>query len=330
MRPRDLRLPGGTYAPPDEHTRLMVRIARMYHEQGLRQSDIAEQLHVSQPRVSRLLKRAVEVGVVRTTVSEPGGVFTELERSLESIFGVIEAVVVDPDGQDELRALGSAAGTYLETTLIGGDRIGISSWSSSLLAAVEALRPSNARVADAVVQLVGGLGESRVQVEASRLLTSLAAATGGEPIFLPAPGVLGSAAARDSLMADASVASVASYWPQLTIALVGIGTTEPSPMLQRSGNAISEADQEVLRASGAVGDVCLRYFDAHGELVETDFDDRVIGISPETLRAIPRRIGVGGGVRKAGAIRGALLGGWVNVLITDVATARELVNGSAP
>lgn len=313
------------YSAGDEHTRLMVRIARMYHEQGLRQADIARELHVSQPRVSRLLKRAGEVGIVRTTVSEPAGVFTELERRLEARYGVAEVVVVDPGTDaDELRSLGSAAATYLETTLTGGDSIGISSWSASLLAAVDALRPSTAPVASTVVQLVGGVGESRVQVDATRLLTRLAAATGAEPIFLPAPGLLGSAAARDSLMADASVLNVASRWPQLTIALVGIGTTEPSPLLRSSGNAITEDDQERLRASGAVGDVCLRFFDADGAPVLTGFDERVIGITPEALRAIPRRIAVAGGVRKAPAIRGALLGGWVNVLITDVETARAL------
>ncbi|MDN4483311.1 sugar-binding transcriptional regulator [Demequina lignilytica] len=310
----------------DDQTRLMVRIARMYHEQGLRQSEIASELHVSQPRVSRLLKRAVEVGIVRTTVTEPGGVFTELERTLERRFGLAEAVVVDPGADaDELRALGSAAATYLETTLIGGDRIGISSWSASLLAAVESLRPSHQPVAQTVVQLVGGVGESRVQVDATRLLTRLAAATGAEPVFLPAPGLLGTAAARDSLAADSSVTSVAAHWPGLTMALVGIGTTEPSPLLRSSGNAISEADQDRLRSSGAVGDVCLRYFDADGEPVRTDFDERVIGITPETLRAIPRRIAVAGGVRKAPAIRGALRGGWITVLITDAATARALV-----
>ena len=40
-----------------EDTRLMTRVARMYHEQGVRQPEIAERLNISQPRVSRLLKK---------------------------------------------------------------------------------------------------------------------------------------------------------------------------------------------------------------------------------------------------------------------------------
>ena len=43
----------------------------------------------------------------------------------------------------------------------------------------------------------------------------------------------------------------------------------------------------------------------------------MLGIDPATLGSIRRRIGVAGGERKVDAIRGALRGGWINVLITD-------------
>ncbi|HEY3436241.1 MAG TPA: sugar-binding transcriptional regulator [Actinotalea sp.] len=313
----------------DEQVRLMAKVARMYHERGMRQSEIAAELHVSQPRVSRLLKRAVETGVVRTTVNLPTGVHTDLEDELEALYGISEAVIVDAGDEEEpLRALGGAAAVYLETTMIGGDDVGISSWSASLIAAVDALRPWSNPVVSQVVQLVGGVGESRVQLDATRLLTSFAQATGGAPIFLPAPGLLGSPEARDSLMADPAVEQVTSRWPRLTVALVGIGTLEPSPLLRQSGNSIAVADQEALRTAGAVGDVCLRFFDEQGDLVPTELDKRVIGITPDMLRTIPRRIAVAGGLRKVAAIRGAMRGRWINVLITDARTARALVESA--
>jgi len=49
-----------------------------------------------------------------------------------------------------------------------------------------------------------------------------------------------------------------------------------------------------------------------------------VSISPGDLRQVPRRIGVAGGANKYRAIRAALRGGWVNVLITDLDTARGL------
>jgi DNA-binding transcriptional regulator LsrR (DeoR family) len=303
----------------------MAKVARMYHERDMRQAEIASELHVSQPRVSRLLKRAQEVGIVRTTVSVPSGVHTDLEEALEQRYGLTEVVVADVGDDASERSLGGAAAVYLETTLIGGDTIGVSSWSATLLAAVEAMRPATTRLADNVVQLVGGIGDPRVQVEASRLLSTFATATGAGPIFLPAPGLLGSASARASLMADESVAQVTTLWKSLTTAIVGIGALEPSPLLERSGNGIQESDQDELRSLGAVGDVCLRFFDADGAHVASPLDERIIGISPADLRATPRRIGVAGGLRKVAAIRGAITGGWVNVLVTDLTAAQALL-----
>jgi len=312
----------------DDLIRLMAKIARMYHERGLRQAEIAQELHVSQPRVSRLLKRAAEVGIVRTTIVLPPGVHTELEEALEQRYGLSEALVVDAGGSEDFvtSALGSATAVYLETTLTGGDTVGISSWSATLVAAVQAMRPARATVVDTVVQVVGGVGAPRVQMEATRLIGQFASATGASPVFMPAPGMLGTASARDSLVADPAVSAVMDLWPNLTMVLVGIGSLEPSPLLRASGNALADQDQDLLRAAGAVGDICLRFFDEDGTPLSSAVDDRVIGISADQLRRIPRRVGVAGGARKHSAIRAALHGGWINVLITDVDEGRRLID----
>ena len=195
----------------------------------------------------------------------------------------------------------------------------------TLLAAAEAMRPSRTPVVDKVVQVVGGMGDPRVQLQATRLLSLLAGATGADPVLMPAPSLLGTAAARESLVADPTVRSVMDLWSQLTVLLVGIGSVDPSPLLRESGNALPEAEQDALRAAGAVGDVCLRFFDANGAPVHTAVDDRLVGIDVDRIRAIGRRVAVAGGRRKLAAIRAALLGGWMNVLVTDVATAQALL-----
>src|SRR5690349_18308412 len=82
---------------PSDQVRLLTKVARMYHERGMRQPQIAEQLHISQPRVSRLLKRAGELGIVCTTVVSPRGVHAELEERLEKAYALVEVVVADTD-----------------------------------------------------------------------------------------------------------------------------------------------------------------------------------------------------------------------------------------
>src|SRR5262245_17661346 len=134
---------GASRMAPDGQVRLITKIAHMYHEQGIRQADIAHSLHISQAKVSRLLKRATEMGIVRTVVVVSQGVHTVLEEALEHRYQLREAIVVDMDGDEQeiLTGIGSAGAAYLETTLTGGERIGISSWSQTLLSAVDRLRP---------------------------------------------------------------------------------------------------------------------------------------------------------------------------------------------
>jgi len=102
-----------------DELRLMAKIATLYYERGLKQSQIAQQLEISQATISRLLKRAQEEQIVRISVRVPVGAFPELEDQIEKIYGIKEAVVVDCLSDDDqiLRDLGAAAAFYLETTL---------------------------------------------------------------------------------------------------------------------------------------------------------------------------------------------------------------------
>ncbi len=315
----------GVTTPSPDHVRLLVKVARLYHERGMRQPEIAARLNLSQPRVSRLLKEAVDRGVVRTVVVSPEGVHAELEDALVERYGLRDAVVVEVEGPEVIPALASATATYLDTTLTGGDVIGISSWSATLLEAVNVMRAKTPSVAQEVVQLLGGTGSPEVQLHATRLTSRLAELTGARPVFAPSAALVGSSELRDLLAQEPAMAEAIKAWSRLTLALLGIGTLEPSPLLRRSGNAIPPEDQRALKKLGAVGDVCARYFDSSGEPVDAPFNDRVLGIDRDRLRAVERRVGVAGGMEKVAAIHGALRGEWINILITDVEAARELL-----
>jgi DNA-binding transcriptional regulator LsrR (DeoR family) len=310
-----------------DELRLMVKVARLYYQQELGQPEIATQLDLSQSSVSRLLKRARQEQIVRTTVTAPMGTYPELEEALEQTYGLKEAIVVDSvDSDDErvLREIGAAAAFYLETTLKAGEVIGISSWSATILAMVDAMQPVS-RISDVkVVQILGGVGNPKANVFAAQLISRLASLVHSEATLLPAPGVVGSVQTRQILLEDAYVFSAMQMFSQITLALVGIGTVEPSGLLASSGNIFSPQELDMLRKAGAVGDICLRFFDNAGNPVATPLNDRVIGMELQQLQGVNRAVGVAGGRRKLEAIRGALEGRWINVLITDRLTAEHL------
>jgi len=311
-----------------DENRLMAKIARLYYDQGIRQQEITERLNIHQSKVSRMLKRAREANIVRISVVTPAGFFPDLEDALESRFQLKEAVVIDSDGEEErvVRDLGAAAAFYVETTVKPEMNIGISAWSRSLFAMVDVLHPSTVAIGGKVVQILGGVGNSSTQYQAMLLAQRLAGLIGASPILLQAPAVVGSAEARAFLVKDAAVQEAARLFAKLDLALVGIGSLEPSSLLASSGNIFSLEERKHLRRSGAVGDICFQFIDKKGGLIASPLMDRVIGIDLTTLKSSPRVVGIAGGESKIHAILASLKGKWINVLITDRQTAERLIS----
>jgi DNA-binding transcriptional regulator LsrR (DeoR family) len=311
-----------------DELRIVARVARMYYEWDMRQSEIARQLELSQATVSRLLQKSKEEGIVRININVPKGVYTEIEEILVKKYSLRDAIVVDTMDTDEKliqRDLGASAAYYLESSIRPNEIIGISSWSATLLSMVDALNPLPKKAGIKVVQILGGVGNPSVEAHATQLTSRIARLVNGEAVYLPITGIVSTEAARDVLLADASVQPAINCFDQITTALVGIGAIDPSPLIAQSGNIFSDEENRLLRENNAVGDILLRFFDINGQLVNAGLENRVISMSLEQLRKVNRAIGIAGGERKYPGILGALRGNWINILITDRFTAERLV-----
>jgi DNA-binding transcriptional regulator LsrR (DeoR family) len=321
--------PGTRFARRDQcPTRLIAAVAQLYHEERCTQNEIANKLRLSQGTVCRLLQRAEEQGIVRITVIPPEGTFVDLEELLEHKFGLAQVIIARAasDSEESVQSvLGAAAAHFLETTLKPLEVIGVASWSATLLSMVEQMRPIW-KVADCqVVQILGGLGDPSAEKHAHHLVRQLARLVQGEAHFLAAPGIMDSKAAADILAQDPQVRETMALFDRITVALVGIGPIEPSSWLAASDNCFSLAELQTLEAKGAVGNICLRFYDTRGEEIVDALGVRVFGLELARLKSIPSVVGIAGGKRKHQAILGALRGRWVNVFITDQFSAEALV-----
>jgi DNA-binding transcriptional regulator LsrR (DeoR family) len=311
--------------------RLITKVARLYYEQKLTQTEIAKRLGISQVTVSRLLKRAEEYDIVKTTVTSPPGAFVDLEEQLEKHFNLSQVIIGEAGRDSEeqiLSAIGSAAAHFLETTVTSGDLIGVSSWSASLLSMVEQMHPIRKLENCKVIQILGGLGNPSAEKHANHLVTRLARLVHGEALFLPAPGILGAANSVKVLLKDPYIREIYAAFSTITIALVGIGSVEPSSLVASSGNVFGANELTEIRRRGAVGDICLRFYGEDGLEISDPAGARVIGLDLETLKKIPRAVGIAGGKRKVPAILGALRGKHINLLVTDQYTAERLIKQS--
>ncbi|TCL71331.1 sugar-binding transcriptional regulator [Rhizobium sp. BK251] len=307
--------------------RLMTRVAQMYHLEGLKQNEISEILRISQASVSRLLRRAEAEGIIRVSVVAPSGTYPDLESAIRTKYGIAEVIVADcrEDNDDAVfAAIGVAAAHLLEQTLEDGDVIGVSSWSATLQQMLDNIHPIKRVSSERVIQLLGGIGVPSAQIHATQLTTRLAHLTNGVPQLLPAPCVTGCPESKKILLSDPHVRSTMEQFKRVTTAFVGIGAMAPSQNLIYSGNTFTETELEELSSRGAVGDICLRFYTAEGEPLAGEIYERVVGMTLEELRAVPRVIGTAGGKRKTQAIAGALRGKLVDVLVTDRFTAERL------
>lgn len=312
-----------------ERLRLMVIVARLYHVHGVRQREVAARLGLSQTRVSRLLRQAEQLEIVRTVIAVPEGIHPHLEDRVEQAYDVAEVHVVDlphPDA-DIAAVLGRAAARHFGEATLGGARIGFTSWSRTLREMAFALRSSQPRAGTThVVEMLGGLGPPTLQHSATRATQALASALGAEPVFLRTPGVIADRALRAAALRDPHVQRALGLLDDLDVAFVGVGPVDVHSEL-RAGENFFDSDQlDRARVAGATAQLNQRFLGPDGTPVETSLDDLVVGTTLAQLRSAARRVVVAGGPSKHAAVRSALSGGWVDVLVTDVATARHLVD----
>ncbi len=310
-----------------DEQRQLVKIATLYYVDRLKQSDIAKTMDLSQSFVSRALTRCVNEGFVKISVIQPSHVFLGLESQLQKRYSITQAIVVDvPDHPDEnqiKQAIGSAAAHYLQTSLRPNDLVGVSAWSGTITAMVDNMHPLNVK-ARGVIQLLGGVGPNG-NVQATLLTHSLANMLNCSPSLLPSQSIERSIDDKKRLMATQEVSGVVDQFKEVDLAIVGIGMLEPSELLRNSGNYYHGEMLSKLAQRGAVGDICLHYYNENGEPVLSDEEDPVIGMPLELVKKCPRVVALAGSLEKSVAIKGALAGGYVDVLITDRFTAEALL-----
>ncbi|TRZ48606.1 sugar-binding transcriptional regulator [bacterium] len=304
--------------------RLLSKVSRLYYEQNLTQNEISERLHLSRPKISRLLQQALDVNVVKITVHSPPGVYADLEDQLEKCFHLQEVVVVDAANLDSQNSvsheLGIAAASYFQNTIQHRDIIGLA-WGSTLSAMVNTLQPMEVKDAH-VVQMIGGLGMPESEVHATSLVRQLTRLLNSKLTLLNAPGIIDNVNVKEVILSASYMQAVLHLFSQINVAYVGIGAPTKDSVVMRDGAIMSQADLDALLKKGAVGDIALRFFDIEGQPVISELDARVIGISLEQVKKIPRVVGVAGGPQKHEVVCAALKGGFIDVLITDEQTAR--------
>ncbi len=310
--------------------RIIYKIASAYYEYNLTQQEIANKYGFSRMKVSRMLASALQNKIVQIKINSPADKYHNLEHKIEVKYGIKEVVVVDPETDDQekvITSIGKAAAEYLNAIIEGNEIIGLT-WGGALLNMVNALSIDNFPKLQ-IVQMLGGLGEPEAGYHGADLTRRMAEKFLTKPRLIHAPGIVRSKELCKELINDIQVRSTLQLAARADIAMVGLGLFGPGSFIFKSDLILSKEDQLLLKSRKVIGDISLRFFNEQGQYIPTEIDDRIVGISIDQIQKIPRIIGVAGGESKYPAIKAALDGKLIHVLITDMRTAEKLaINNS--
>jgi DNA-binding transcriptional regulator LsrR (DeoR family) len=301
---------------------LTATVARRYYFDNVSKSDIADELNLSRFKVARLLDQARASGLVRIELDYRGEINLDLSVRLGAAYGLRHCVVIESPEDDDalLRANLGRAGAGLLTEILGPEDVLGLAWARTLM---EMRRALTRLVPCAVVQLTGALSRPDVDESSIELVRDVARISGGPAFFFYAPMIVPDPGTARALRTQPEVARAISRFPDVTKAVVGVGAWERGQ--STVADAVSEDERRELYDLGVRAETSGVQLDGDGNAITTPLTERIIGIDPDQLRAIPEVIAIVYGTSKAGAVQAAVRGGCATSLVTHASMARELL-----
>lgn len=318
-----------------KNDRFLIKVVELYYQDGLSQEKIAKKLDTSRTTVSRTLIKARKEGYVQIHINYPDQSDLKLEKQIELEYDLKEAVIAVPGcDQTAEQAASFQAADYIIRVLKKNMTFGMT-WGRAMYHFVDQLSKDsrlrslsfqNVKVVPFLGTPSGVNSDYRYTMTYSNTLaTEVGGILGCISYNLSAPMSVEDEKAKNMIESIGEISNVLKIAEQADIALFGIGAMGNDSSILKAGIR-SEEEYKELKKRGGVGEIVGRIYNAAGETVDEDMKKKMIGISLESMRNIPIRVGIAYGKNKIEAIKGALKGKIINVLITDTATAEGILN----
>ncbi|WEV71040.1 sugar-binding transcriptional regulator [Lactobacillus sp. ESL0785] len=302
---------------------LSATAARLYYEDDLGQSEIAQHLGISRPTVSRLLKLARESGIVRIEICNPFIGTEDLSEQLSTEFKK-KIMVVPNNFNGELTAVkgvGAYAAQYLSDLIKPHDIVGLG-WGRTIHMVTSNFKKRT--VPDVkIVQLKGGDNINSKETYANESVTDLANALGASAHFLPLPPFFDDKLTKEIVEQDRFIRDTLKLGRKANIAMYSVGTVRKDALLFQLGY-FSKTQKAALQQD-AVGDIVSRFIDHNGKIVDPKLNEKTVGIGLNDLKKKQHSILVASGILKAPVVYAVIKAGYANEFILDQAIAQELL-----
>ena len=300
---------------------LLYKATWYYYVDNMTQKEIAEQLGISRMRVVKLLSRAKDEGVVQFKINRNAEVRVGLEDALMNHFQLKDVFIVPSTKENINDNIAKGAAQYLEDKIEENALINFG-YGDTVSRTINHL----IYTLDKPISLVTLSGGVSYYTNSIKLGTHSRPTSSVTPAFhvLPAPLLASTSAVAEILMNEKSVKNILEMTKVSKMSIVGIGAVTNSATIFKY-NIVNDNDLALLKMQGAVGDILSQFYDKDGKIIETEIHDKLVSVTLDSLRDSQETIGIAGGKEKLQAIYSALVGGYLNILITDEDTAQGLL-----
>ncbi len=310
----------------EQELELMTKVSILYYKKELNQTKIASKLGISRPKVSRLIKKAREKGLVKINIDSPVNDNSYLESELADKFDLNEVLIVDLSAQQPLENRKDAAAKkaleFLKRIAEGGEYIGVSAGTTLYKLAQNAYPISTKKFK--IVPLIGALSDTGKSFNANEISNLMANNLDGVNYLLNSPAFLKDAATAEVFKNEKRIKNVINLYKKIDIAFLGIGTATVShPLI--SGH-LKKSELEIFKNLDLSGSINSIFFDSKGNIIEPPFQNRIIAVDLEDLLNIKFKAAAALGDEKKEAVLAALRTSLLDVLITDIKMAEFLQN----
>lgn len=294
---------------------LVVKAAWYYYISNLTQQQIADLLGISRMKVIRLIDEAKEQHIVEFKFPTVSVKKIDLEEALIKRYQLQDALVIPTaTSASQTRAVASAAAMYLSDRIHGDAfiNVGYGKTISKVLNELAAIAPNTV----SFISLTGGVTPYLPANTTTRFNANL--------YIIPAPILMSNAQLAQALIQEPDIQNILKMNKQASYTVISIGgmNDEATALKEQLVDSPTFLNAKM---AGAVGDILLHFIDKNGQVVLPQIKDRIIGIAIEQLQQFNNVIGVVTGQSKVAATKAALKGGYLDVLITDEATAKEVL-----
>jgi deoxyribonucleoside regulator len=307
---------------------LMVNVARLYYQEGLKQDEIAKQVKVSRSSISLILTEARENGIVEIKIRNPISNNHELSQKFEQEFGLRNCYIVPTTVMDQeilLQLVIMKAVEIFKEIVKSGDLIGMA-WGQTCYQFMNEYTAEELFEGLNVLPLIGGSLFNQTRYQMNEVVRQFADKVNGQPSFIHAPAFPHLKEDYDLYMSSSEMKEVMEMWKKVEIAIISFGTAPIDNSNSIAGQMSMSPEDKAELKRDAVGDICARFYDIKGNFIENTIDQRTIGISPEILKDVISCIAIVTGQQKLSSIIGGLRTGVVDILVIDEPTAKGVLD----